>query len=273
MGHGRRSCMATAAGGQQESLDPRAKHAIRGAWFGFFVDMFDIYLPIVVLAPALIYFVPPDLDTTTKAVVSGTIFAATLLGRPIGSVIFGHFADSIGRKRTTIISVSGFGVITGIMALLPGYQQWGLAAVILLIVLRLVDGVFLGGEYTSANPLAMEYSPKEKRGFYSALIRSGYPLAFAAISALTTVLLLFIPAGDISSPYVQWGWRIPFVIGSLLAFAFVFYYVRYVSESELWEEVKRDAEAKGETSSPLRMLFKGQNLKDFLQVFVLMSGL
>src|SRR5919107_1303584 len=152
MGHGRRSCMATAAGGQQESLDPRAKHAIRGAWFGFFVDMFDIYLPIVVLAPALAYFVPPDLDTTTKAVVSGTIFAATLLGRPIGSVIFGHFADSIGRRRTTIISVSGFGVVTLLIALLPGYQQWGLAAVILLIVLRLVDGVFLGGGDTPAEP-------------------------------------------------------------------------------------------------------------------------
>src|SRR5215213_5688541 len=266
MVHERRSYMATAASGQQESLDPRAKHAIRGAWFGFFVDMFDIYLPIVVLAPALIYFVPPDLDTTTTAVVSGTIFAATLLGRPVGSFIFGHFADSIGRKRTTIISVSGFGVITLLMALLPGYQQWGLAAVILLVVLRLVDGVFLGGEYTSANPLAMEYSPKEKRGFYSALIMSGYPLAFAAISALTTVLLLFIPAGDLSSPYVQWGWRIPFVIGSLLAFALVFYYVYLVDGSELFEEG-------GGGGSPLRQLFtERENLLSFLQVFVLMTG-
>ncbi len=258
--------MATAANGQQESLDPRAKHAIRGAWFGFFVDMFDIYLPIVVLAPAIIYFVPPNLDATTTAVVSGSIFAATLLGRPIGSVIFGHFADSIGRKRTTIISVSGFGVITGLMALLPGYQQWGLAAVILLIVLRLVDGVFLGGEYTSANPLAMEYSPKEKRGFYSALIMSGYPLAFATISAITTVLLLFIPAGDINSPYVQWGWRIPFVIGSLLAFALVFYYVYLVDESEIFE-------GGGGGGSPLRQLFtERENLLSFLQVFVLMTG-
>ena len=259
--------MATAASGQQESLGPRAKHAIRGAWFGFFVDMFDIYLPIVVLAPALIYFIPPDLDTTTKAVISGTIFAATLLGRPVGSFIFGHFADSIGRKRTTIISVTGFGVITLLMALLPGYEQWGLAAVILLVVLRLVDGVFLGGEYTSANPLAMEYSPKEKRGFYSALIMSGYPLAFAAISALTTVLLLFIPAGDINSPYVQWGWRIPFVIGALLAFALVFYYVYLVDESELFEE------GGGGGESPLRQLFtQRENLLSFLQVFVLMTG-
>ncbi|HEX8258685.1 MAG TPA: MFS transporter, partial [Rubrobacteraceae bacterium] len=135
--------MATTANGQQESLDPRAKNAIRGAWFGFFVDMFDIYLPIVVLAPAIIYFVAPEMGTVEKSIVSGSIFAATLLGRPIGSFIFGHFADAIGRKRTTIISVSGFGVVTLLMALLPGYQQWGITAVILLIVLRLVDGVFL----------------------------------------------------------------------------------------------------------------------------------
>ena len=257
--------MSTAAG-QRETLDPRAKSAIRGAWFGFFVDMFDIYLPIVVLAPALAYFVAPDLDAVTKSVISGSIFAATLLGRPIGSFIFGHFADAIGRRRMTIMSVSGFGVVTLLIALLPGYQQLGIAAVIILIVLRLVDGVFLGGEYTSANPLAMEYSPKEKRGFYSAVIMSGYPLAFATISAITTVLLLFIPAGDINAPYMQWGWRIPFVIGSLLAFALVAYYVRSVEESELFEEG-------GGAEAPLRQLFtQRENLLSFLQVFVLMSG-
>ncbi len=258
--------MATTASGQQGTLTPQAKSAIRGAWLGFFVDMFDIYLPIVVLAPALIYFVSPELDAVTQTVIGGTIFAATLLGRPIGSFIFGHFADAIGRRRTTIISVSGFGVVTLLMALLPGYQQWGIAAVILLIVLRLVDGIFLGGEYTSANPLAMEYSPKEKRGFYSALIMTGYPLAFATISAITTVLLLLIPAGDINSPYVQWGWRIPFVIGALLAFALVIYYARSVEESEIFEET-------GGSEAPLRQLFtERENLLSFLQVFVLMTG-
>ena len=228
--------------------------------------MFDIYLPIVVLAPALMYFVAPEIGTVEKSVISGSIFAATLLGRPIGSIIFGHFADSIGRRRTTIISVSGFGVVTLLMALLPGYQQWGMAAVIILIVLRLVDGVFLGGEYTSANPLAMEYSPKEKRGVYSALIMSGYPLAFAAISLITTVLLFWLPASDLNSPYVQWGWRIPFVIGSLLAWVLVFYYVRSVDESELFEEG-------GGAEAPLKQLFtQRENLLSFLQVFVLMSG-
>jgi MFS family permease len=227
--------------------------------------MFDIYLPIVVLQPALIYFVAPEMGTVEKSIISGSIFAATLIGRPIGSFIFGHYADAIGRRRTTIIAVTGFGVVTLLMALLPGYQELGIAVVIIFIALRLIDGIFLGGEYTAANPLAMEYSPKEKRGLYSAFVMSGYPLAFATISAITTILLFLLPAGDINSPYVQWGWRIPFLIGAALAFAFLIYFVRSVRESELFEE-------SGGSESPLKNLFRGQNLRNFLQVFVLMSG-
>jgi MFS family permease len=255
----------TAERQQQETLSPHAKSAIRGAWVGFFVDMFDIYLPIVVLAPALIYFISPDLSPAATAVVGGSIFAATLIGRPLGALIFGHYADKIGRRRTTIISVTGFGVGTLLIAFLPGYEQWGITAVALFIFLRFVDGIFLGGEYTAASPLAMEYSPKEKRGFYGALIQTGYPLAFAAISLLTLALLQVIPAGDLNSPYVQWGWRLPFVLGGLMAFALVYYYVREVHESEVFEE-------SGGTESPLRELFRGQNLWSFLQVFVLMAG-
>jgi MFS family permease len=266
--------MAIEAGSREaESTNPKFKSAVRGAVLGFFVDMFDLYLPIVVLAPALIYFVSPEISASTTTIIGAFIFATALIGRPVGALIFGWLADSIGRRRTTIIAISGFGAVTLLLSLMPGYQHIGIAAPVIFIILRFIDGVFIGGEYTAANPLAMEYSPREKRGYYGGLIIAAFPFAYACISVITTVLLLFIPAGDISSPYVQWGWRIPFVIGAALAFAFVFYYVRYVSESELWEEVKRDAEAKGETSSPLRMLFKGQNLKDFLQVFVLMSGL
>jgi len=112
------------------------------------VDLFAIYLPIVVLAPAIGYFLSPDLGTSAIALVSGSIFAATLVGRPLGAAIFGHFADTIRRKRTAELSVIGFGVATLLIGLLPGYEQWGIVAVILLIVLRFVDGIFLGGEYT-----------------------------------------------------------------------------------------------------------------------------
>jgi MFS family permease len=237
---------------------------------GFFVDMFDIYLPIVVLAPAIIYFVSPQMNEATTAIVNGSIFAATLLGRPVGAFIFGHLGDTIGRRRTTIIAVSGFGVATLLIAFLPGYAQLGITAAIIFIVLRFIDGIFLGGEYTAASPLAMEYSPKEKRGFYGALIMTGYPLAYAAISLITLVLVQLIPAGGLNSPYVQWGWRIPFVIGALMAFALVYYYVTSVAESEIFEAAS-ESESE-ESGSPLIELFKGPNLSNFLQVFVLMSG-
>jgi len=264
--HERRGRMAAVASRREgEALDPRAKNAIRGAFLGFFVDMFDIYLPVVVLAPAIAYFVSPQITGTASAIVGASIFAATLVGRPLGALIFGRYADTIGRRRTTIIAVSGFGVATLLMALLPGYQQIGIAAVIIFIALRFVDGVFLGGEYTSASPLAMEYSPREKRGLYGAIIMTGFPLAYAFISLITMFLLFVIPAGGLDSPYVQWGWRIPFFFGAVLAFAFVAYYYYFVDESELFEET-------GGSEAPIKDLFSGENLRNFLQVFVMMSG-
>lgn len=142
--------------GRSEALDPKARKAIWGAFVGFFIDMFDVYLPVVVLAPAIIYFVSPELSASSTAIVTGLIFASTLLGRPLGALIFGRYADTIGRKRTTVISVTGFGTATLLMALMPGYEQWGIFSVAIFILLRFIDGIFVGGEYTSASPLAME---------------------------------------------------------------------------------------------------------------------
>ena len=112
---------------------------------GFFVDMFDIYLPIIVLAPAIAYFIAPEMSNSTAAIVSGTIFAATLIGRPIGAAIFGHIGDTVGRKRATILALSGSGVATFLMALLPGYEFLGLLIVVVFVALRLVNGIFVGG--------------------------------------------------------------------------------------------------------------------------------
>ena len=258
--------MATVAEAQRsEELSPKGRNAVVGAFFGFFVDMFDIYLPVVALAPALIYFVSADISGSSQALIAGTIFAATLVGRPLGALIFGRYADRVGRKKITIIAVSGFGAMSVVLAVLPGYEQWGIAAVVIFILVRFVDGIFVGGEYTAASPLAMEQCPKEKRGLYGAVIMTGFPLAFVAISLITFLMLSLVPAGGIDSPYVQWGWRIPFLFGALLAFLFVVYFYFFVDESELFE-------SSGGTESPLRELFSGENLKSFLQVFVLMSG-
>ncbi len=259
---------ASSAQGSGE-ISQLGKRAVRGAWMGFFVDMFDIYLPIIVLAPAIAYFIAPELSPATTAIVGGTIFAATLIGRPIGAAIFGHIGDTVGRKRATILALIGSGVATFLMALLPGYAFLGTLIIVIFVLLRFINGIFVGGVYTSANPLAMEYSPKEKRGFYGSLIMTGYPLAYAAISLITLVLLQFIPAGGLDSPYVQWGWRIPFLISTVMIFSLVLYFVYSVAESQLFEAAHESEE---ESKTPIVELFKGENLRSFLQVFVLMGG-
>jgi|GraSoiStandDraft_54_1057290.scaffolds.fasta_scaffold69572_2 MFS family permease len=258
---------------RNDALSPAARRAIFGAWLGFFVDQFDIYLPVIALAPAAIYFQPKNLDPALAATIYFSIFAATLIGRPVGAVIFGNFADTIGRKQSAMIAVGGFGVITFLIAILPGYQNWGLTVLLILILLRFIDGVFLGGEYTAASPLAMEYAPRSKRGLVGALIQVGYPCAYVGISLITLFMLGILSAKGLNSPYVQWGWRIPFFAGSLLALAFVIYYHFFVPESELWEKSKEAAASGSEkTEAPLKQLFRGDNLRSLVQVFVLMTG-
>jgi MFS family permease len=157
-------------------------------------------------------------------------------------------------------------VVTLAISALPGYRTWGIAAVVLLIVLRFVDGIFLGGEYTSATVLALENAPRRKRGLYGAFIMTGYPVAYCVIALITLGLLAVLPADGPGSPYVEWGWRIPFAIGALISFAFVAWYTYAVKESESWKNAEK-------TRTPLADMFRGRGLRTFLQVFVLMTGI
>ena len=250
----------------REELTPAARKAIAGAFFGLAVDFYDIYLPTVALTPAIIYFQPKNLPASVVATLGFIVFAVALIGRPLGAFIFGHLGDVIGRRRTTMIAVAGFAIFTFLMALLPGYATWGYGAIALLIVLRLVGGIFMGGEYTSANPLAMEACPKHLRGFVGGLIQAAYPIAYVAIALTVTIMLGVVPAGTVDSPYVQWGWRIPFVIGAVLGLAVLVFYAR-VEESRLWE-----TQAQERVTAPLKDLFTGQNVRNLAQVFLMMSG-
>jgi MFS family permease len=249
-----------------ETMTPRTRKALIGAWLGFYVDMFDVYLPVIALAPAAIYFQATDVSATMATIISGMVFSATLLGRPVGAAIFGHVADRVGRRKSTIIAVTGFGVMSVVLAALPGNEQVGALAIFLLIAVRFIDGVFVGGEYTSATPLALENTPRQKRGLYGAFIMTGYPLAYCSVAIITFLLLQILSADGLDSPYVQWGWRIPFLVGALIAFAFAWWFAREVEESPTWQQGEK-------TKAPLLELFKGDVRKDFLQVFVLMSGI
>ena len=242
------------------------RSAVFGAAFGFFVDMFDEYLPVVALTPAMNYFLPASVSAGNKAIITSLIFIATLLGRPLGSLIFGRLADKVGRRKVTIWAVAGCGVCTALIAALPGYAQVGLLGVLLMVVLRLVDGIFLGGEYTGATPLAMEAAPAGRRGWYGGLVGMGFPISYCAIALVTWVMLRIAPQGGPHSAYSVWGWRIPFLIGAILCAVFCVYYRRSVQESEAWQATRK-------SKSPVREVVIGRSRRDFVQVFVMMSGI
>jgi MFS family permease len=242
----------------------KVKAAIRGGTLAYFVDQFDIYLPIVVLAPAMLYFQSASVSVGTAALLSSLVFASTLVGRPLGAMIFGHFADTVGRKTTTLVAVTGFGITTLVIACLPGQETIGAWSIGALIALRFIDGVFLGGEYTTAVPLAMEWSPRHKRGFYSSVITSTSPGAYVVIAALTLLLLQVLPSAGLHSAYVQWGWRVPFIAGALLAVVLFRYYKRHVHEPP--------AERTGATRKVPFVRLLASHPKALMQVFILMTG-
>jgi MFS family permease len=244
----------------KEKLPPGAARVIFAGFIGFAVDFFDIYLPAMVLTPVMTIFEPKGLSATATTTIYYFTVAVTLLGRPCGAIIFGHWADRIGRRRTTMISIAGFGTLTALVAFLPGYATIGIWSLALLLTLRFIGGVFMGGEYTSNNTLALEMVPKDRRGFVGGLLQGAFPVGFASVSLVTTIMLALTSKAQ----YADWGWRIPFLVGCALAFAFLIYY-RTVPESAMWQ-------ASEKSEAPLREVLSGSHLRNLGQVFLMMSG-
>ncbi|WP_017773588.1 MFS transporter [Paraburkholderia kururiensis] len=254
-----------------QSIETKRRHAIKGAFFSEFIDMFDIYLPVVVLSPVLAYFQPPHLSSGMETILASLVFITTLLGRPVGALLFGMIADRVGRRSASIWSVSGFGIVTLLIALLPGYQSIGIVSYWLLVLLRFVDGIFLGGGYTGAMPLAIEYSKKSQRGFVGGFIIAGFPAAYVTINLVAMVMFVLFPLNGVNSPYAQWGWRVPFVMGAALAGILALYYVHKVAESEIWKSEAGDKPKQVE-KLPLTDLMRGRSGRNLLQVLLMMTG-
>ncbi|MCB8877736.1 MFS transporter [Acidisoma silvae] len=249
-------------------MDEKRRSAVKGAFFSEFIDMFDIYLPVVVLSPVLFFFQPRHLSPGVEAILASLVFITTLLGRPVGALLFGMIADRIGRRMASIYSVSGFGIITFLIALLPGYNSIGISSYFLLVALRFLDGICLGGGYTGAMPLAIEYSRKDQRGFVGGLIIAGFPAAYVTINLIAMLMFALFPLHGLDSPYARWGWRIPFVIGAILAGFLAFYYIFKVSESEIWKAEIGERPEK----LPFMDLLRGKSARNLAQVLILMSG-
>jgi MFS family permease len=151
------------------------------------------------------------------------------------------------------------------IAVLPGYSQAGMISVAVMIALRLIDGIFMGGEYTGATPLAMEASPNGRRGWYGGLVGAGFAFAYCAIALVTLLVLQFAPEGGPTAAYSVWGWRIPFIVGAVLCGVFLVWYSRQVDESSAWQAAEK-------VRNPVREVLVGRSARDYLQVFIMMTG-
>ncbi|MBW0117042.1 MFS transporter [Pseudonocardia abyssalis] len=209
-----------------------------------FYDFF-IYGTAAALVFPKVFF--PALGSTAGIVASFATFAVAFFARPVGAIVFGHYGDRIGRKRTLISTLLLMGIATVLIGLLPGAETIGVAAPIILVVLRFAQGFAVGGEWAGATLLTAEYAPKEKRGLYGVFPQLGPAIAFALSSA--TFLITGLVMGDTDEAFLSYGWRIPFLLSILLVG--VGLWVRLsIEETPAFKELQQRAQA--DAASPDR---------------------
>ncbi|WP_213577138.1 MFS transporter [Rhodococcus sp. USK13] len=176
-----------------------------------FYDFF-IYGTAAALVFPKVFF--PALGSTAGTVASFATFAVAFVARPVGAMLFGHYGDRIGRKKTLVSTLILMGVSTFLIGLLPGAATIGVAAPILLVLLRFGQGFAVGGEWAGATLLTAEYAPPGKRGLYAMFPQLGPAVAFILSSA--TFLVTGAVFGDTNSTFLDYGWRIPFLFSAVL---------------------------------------------------------
>src|SRR5580692_2515271 len=175
---------------------------------GTTVEFFDFYIyatAAVLVFPRLFF---PASDPASAVLASLATFAIAFVARPIGSAVFGHFGDRIGRKKTLVLALSTMGLSTFIIGALPGYRSIGLAAPLLLALCRIGQGIGLGGEWGGAVLLAVENAPPMKRALYGMFPQLGAPVGFLLSGG--TFLLLSRSLSD--QQFFTFGWRLPFLL-------------------------------------------------------------
>lgn len=249
---------------KHSNFDRAAKAVVLGSWFGWALDGYDLVLMLFVISSVSQLFFPSG-DSRLSLLATFATYAATLVVRPLGGAVFGIFGDKVGRKRSMIITITGFSVATFATGLLPTWQAIGIASPLLLVTLRILQGLFAGGEWGSGAVISMESVSKTSRGIVSGFIQSGFPFGFLIASLTYWVVSTLYQ----DKSFLEIGWRIMFftgIIPSLLALV-----IRLkMSESLLWKE---KLENQALEKAPLRKIVSGTNRKNFLLVLTITSGL
>jgi MFS family permease len=220
---------------------------------GTLIEWYDFYL-YAVLTPFLAPLFFPSSNPATSLIAGFATFGAGFAVRPFGAVVFGRIGDLVGRKFAFVLTVSLMGASTTVVGLLPTYQKVGILAPIILVLLRCLQGLALGGEYGGAAVYVAEHAPDGKRGYYTSWIQTTATLGLFV--ALAVILSTRLTLGD--ATFKSWGWRIPFLISAILVFLALYIRIR-MRETPLFSRLKASGKA---SAAPLRdSLGSGRNWK------------
>jgi len=175
---------------------------------GTSIEWYDFFL--YGTAAAVVFpkaFFPQDLPPMVLLIISFSTFAVGFIARPVGGLIFGHFGDQIGRKRTLVVALMMMGSATTLIGFLPTYGTIGVAAPLLLVFLRFVQGLAIGGQWGGAMLLVTESAPANKRGWYGAYAQAGAPVGVI----LANLAFIGVSMNMSDEAFMDWGWRVPFV--------------------------------------------------------------
>jgi metabolite-proton symporter len=215
---------------------------------GTTIEFYDFY--IYGTAAALVIgqvFFPPSAPGS-QALNAFLTFGIAFLARPVGSVLFGHFGDRIGRKTTLVASLLVMGLSTALIGMLPGYARMGAAAPVLLCLFRLGQGIGLGGEWGGAALLATENAPDRRRAWFGMFPQLGPPLGFLMANGLFLALLL----GMGEASFLDWGWRVPFLVSLVLVAIGLYVRVSITETPAFVAALRRDPPARVPLAEVLR---------------------
>ena len=253
--------MATAAEGEQHKPWSMARVVIASSagtafeWYDFFI--FGSLAPVI----SRVFFA--GLDPTPALIAALALFAAGFAFRPLGALIFGVVGDRLGRKGAFLITVSLMGAATFLIGLLPTYGQAGAFGSTALIILRILQGIALGGEYGGAAIYVAEHAPNAKRGSSTGWIQSS--ASFGLLAALLVIVATRTAVGE--DAFLEWGWRIPFLMSAILLAISVWMRAK-LAESPHFAELKEQGEV---TKTPLREAFG--NWKNLRRVLIAFFGI
>ncbi len=222
-----------------EASSGSVSRVVLASFIGTTIEWYDFFLYGTAAALVFNRLFFPELDPTTGTMAAFATYAVGFFARPVGGIVFGHFGDRMGRKSMLVTTLMLMGTATFLIGVLPTYDQIGVAAPVLLVVLRFVQGFGVGGEWGGAVLMVVEHGHQGRRGLYASWVQAGVPAGLLLATAVFQVCSL-MP----DEAFMQWGWRVPFLLGIALLGVGMFIRLQ-IFESPLFAKIRDQKQQAG----------------------------